>query len=47
MADRKTLEEQYIRGYQKHPETEEELGWVAMTCPEVWEENPWEEEDMG
>ena len=38
-------EEQYIRGYQKYPETAEEMaGWEARVA-EAWADLPWEDGD--
>ncbi len=37
---------QYIRGYQQHPETEEEVAWDESTLKQVLEENPWEPGDQ-
>jgi metal-responsive CopG/Arc/MetJ family transcriptional regulator len=35
--------EQYIRGYQKYPETKEEMALAEATLPYVMADNPWEE----
>ena len=37
---------QYIRGYQQHPETEEEVAWDEATLKQVLEESPWEPGDQ-
>ncbi len=39
------LEEQYIRGYQRYPETEEELALAHWANPIAFGENPWEVDD--
>ncbi|MDO8751894.1 MAG: ribbon-helix-helix protein, CopG family [Dehalococcoidia bacterium] len=39
----KELEEQYIRGYQKYPETEEEVALAEHMAHLVLAENPWED----
>ncbi len=36
--------EQYIRGYQKYPETKEEVALAESTLGYVMAENPWEDE---
>ncbi len=37
--------EQYIRGYQKYPETAEEMaGWESIVA-EAWADLPWEDGD--
>ena len=36
------MEEQYIRGYEQFPETEEEVAWAEYTTQVVMAENPWE-----
>ena len=38
-----TLEAQYIQGYQRYPETEEEIAYAKTLLPEVWAEVPWDE----
>ena len=40
-----TPEEQYIRGYEQYPETQEKLEWVEAASKKVLEENPWEEDE--
>ena len=40
--DREAIE-QYIRGYQEYPETEEEIGLAQTTLPAALVENPWED----
>ena len=37
----RSLEEQYIRGYLEHPETEEETKWLDEAAAEVFANNPW------
>lgn len=37
----RSLEEQYIRGYLEHPETEEETEWLDQAAAEVFANNPW------
>ncbi|MSQ40313.1 MAG: hypothetical protein EXR55_01340 [Dehalococcoidia bacterium] len=39
------LEEQYIRGYQKYPETEKEVAWAEATLHEALADSPWEDDD--
>ena len=36
--------EQYIRGYQLYPETQEEVALAAATLAYIMAENPWEED---
>lgn len=36
--------EQYVKGYRQHPETEQELGWVAAASQAVLAEYPWDSE---
>ena len=36
--------ERYIRGYQKYPETQEEVALAEATLGYVMAENPWEDE---
>jgi metal-responsive CopG/Arc/MetJ family transcriptional regulator len=36
------LEEQYVRGYLEHPETEEEVAGSMALALEVFAANPWE-----
>ena len=38
------LEEQYIRGYQRYPETAEEVAFAESTLTEALADNPWDEE---
>ncbi len=38
--DREAIE-QYVRGYQQYPETEEELGWVRAASRSVLAAYPW------
>ena len=33
--------EQYIRGYQQYPETEEEIAWAEATLHYAFADNPW------
>lgn len=41
--DRETkADEAYIRGYQKFPQTEDELGWSDVVTRERFSEEPWE-----
>ena len=40
----RSLEEQYIRGYLEHPETEEETAWLDEAAAEVFANNPWRPE---
>ena len=35
--------EQYIRGYQQYPETEEEIGQSRAYLGMLWGDSPWEE----
>ena len=37
--------QQYIRGYQEHPETEEEVAWGEATLGWALTESPWEGDD--
>ena len=37
--DREAIE-QYVRGYQQYPETEEELGWVGQPFSQSWQRIP-------
>ncbi len=39
------LEEQYIRGYQKYPETKEEIASAEATLHEAFADSPWEDDD--
>ena len=39
--------QQYIRGYQKNPETQEEIALAEATLGYVMAENPWEDEAEG
>ena len=39
------LDEQYIRGYQQYPETEEEIAFAESTVHFSLAENPWEIDD--
>jgi hypothetical protein len=41
--DREAIE-QYVRGYQEYPETEEELGWVRAASQSVLTAYPWDDE---
>ena len=36
--------EQYIRGYQQYPETEEEIGLSESVMADAWGECPWEDD---
>lgn len=36
--------EQYVRAYQRHPETAHELAFAEANLGYVMDENPWEEE---
>ena len=38
------LEEQYVQGYQRDPETWAELGWIESECRSVLEAYPWDAE---
>ncbi len=35
---------QYVKAYREHPETEEEIGWVAATSQAALAEYPWDGE---
>ncbi len=35
--------EQYIRGYQRYPETEEEIALAEATLPSAFADSPWED----
>ena len=39
------LDRQYIQGYQKYPETKEELALAESTMLYAFAANPWEEDD--
>ena len=41
----RTMEEQYIRGYLEHPETPEEVEWMAEAAAHVFANNPWSQEN--
>ena len=41
----RTMEEQYIRGYLEHPETEEDSEWLGEAAAEVFANNPWSKEN--
>ena len=41
-SDREAIE-QYIRGYQQHPETEDEIAMSQCTLQAVFAENPWDD----
>tara|TARA_Y100000310_G_scaffold219734_1_gene221137 strand:- start:58 stop:249 length:192 start_codon:yes stop_codon:yes gene_type:complete len=36
---------QYVRGYKRYPETEEEVAWAVAASHWALEEYPWEEEE--
>ena len=36
--------EQYIRGYQQYPETEEEIGLAESTLADALADSPWEDD---
>lgn len=36
--------EQYVQGYLRHPETQEELGWVEAASQGVLRDYPWHDE---
>ena len=43
LGSKRELEEQYIRGYRQHPETEEEIALAESTARRSLVENPWDE----